>query len=100
MKKKFLIVLSALFALCMLFAVACATDGAGDGTAAETYTITIDGETSYILKGEKVAFPDPKNEDPDKIFVEWQTENGEPFDTETILTPSFSAISRIVTFAI
>ena len=93
MKKKFLIVLSALFALCMLFAVACATDGAGDGTAAETYTITIDGETSYILKGEKVAFPDPKNEDPDKIFVEWQTENGEPFDTETIPNGDLKLVS-------
>ncbi len=89
--KKFLIAIS--IVICMM-CMAVITGCANTETRNENiFTITIDGENTQVLKGQKAALPEPKNSDGNKVFVGWQTRDGKTFDPNTIIDSDITIVS-------
>lgn len=90
MKKVLIAILVGICAICMVLAVGCSQPVEPNENV---LSVTIDGEQTYVWKGQKAALPVPKNSDENKIFVCWQTSDGQPFDPETVLEKDVAIVS-------
>ena len=90
MKKILTAVLIGIFAVCMALAVGCAQPAEKNENV---LSVTIDGEQTYVWKGQKAALPEPENSDADKIFVGWQTSDGQAFDPDAVLENDVTIVS-------
>lgn len=90
MKRNFVTVLFVLCLVCSLFMAACSPTVTENENVLK---VTIDGVVTYVWKGEKAALPEPKNSDENKVFVEWQTEDGKTFDPQTPLERDTTIVS-------
>lgn len=90
MRKVLIAILVGICAICMVLAVGCARPAEQNQNV---LSVTIDGEQTFVWKGQKAALPEPQNSDANKIFVEWQTSDGQTFDPGTALENDLVIVS-------
>ena len=90
MRKVLIAILVGICAICTVLAVGCARPAEQNQNV---LSVTIDGEQTFVWKGQKAALPEPQNSDANKIFVEWQTSDGQAFDPGTALENDLVIVS-------